>query len=237
MNNLSLFTFNTKDIRVIQKDGQPWFIAKDVAEILEIGNARESIRAFPPSEKDVITTDTLGGPQKTTVISEPGLYRLIFQSRKKEAEEFKTWVVTEVLPQIRKTGSYQKELSLEEQALKVITGLSAKVEEQRKALEEAQPKVEFYDTIVEGEKCFNMSETVKLLKLTIGRNKFYTLLKADRILQNDREPYQHYVSEGYFKVTLKQVGHGGVEKVALVTGKGLAWLQKRYDHIRLKEVV
>lgn len=130
-----------------------------------------------------------------------------------------------------------KTKSLEELSLEVITGLSAKIQEQKLALEQAQPKIEFHDVVTNSEKCFSMTETVKLLNLTIGRNKFYVLLKAEKILKDDREPYQQYIDQGYFRVVLKQVGHGGVEKVTLVTGKGLAWLQKKYTHVRLREVI
>ena len=130
-----------------------------------------------------------------------------------------------------------KPKSLEEMSLLVINGLTAKVEEQRQALEQAQPKIEFHDAVTSSEKCFTMSEAVKLLNLTLGRNKFFMLLRAEKILNHDNEPYQQYIDQNYFRLTLKHVGHGGTEKVPLVTGKGLAWLQKRYDHIRLKEVV
>lgn len=129
-----------------------------------------------------------------------------------------------------------KPKSLEEMSLLVITGLSAKVEEQRKALKEAQPKVEFHDAVVNGQDCYSMSEAVKLLNLDIGRNKFYTTLRADKVIMDDREPYQQYVEQGYFKLILKQVGHGGTEKVPLITGRGLSWLQRKYKHLQ-KEMV
>jgi hypothetical protein len=92
---------------VIEKE--PWFIVKDVSDVLGLGNPRETLRNFPENEKGVSSADTLGGNQEMLVINEPGLYRLIFQSRKPEAERFKTWVFSEVLPQIRKTGSYGDE--------------------------------------------------------------------------------------------------------------------------------
>lgn len=118
-----------------------------------------------------------------------------------------------------------------------IDELKQKNKEQELLLEQAQPKIEFHDAVTESPDCFTMSETVKLLNLTIGRNKFYALLKADKILRDTKEPYQQYIEQGYFRTILKQVDHGGTEIVTLVTGKGLAWLQKKYDHIRLKEVV
>jgi len=129
------------------------------------------------------------------------------------------------------------DLEMFERAMSVQAWAIAKIQEQKAQLAEAQPKIEFHDAVTSSEKCFTMSEAVKLLNLTLGRNKFFMLLRAEKILNHDNEPYQQYVDQNYFRLTLKHVGHGGTEKVPLVTGKGLAWLQKRYDHIRLKEVI
>ena len=93
-------------VRIIEKDGEPWFVAKDVCDVLEIRNNRDAIASLPSDEKGVGITDTLGGNQAITIVNEPGLYRLIFKSRKKEAEQFKHWVLHDVLPSIRKTGAY-----------------------------------------------------------------------------------------------------------------------------------
>jgi phage antirepressor YoqD-like protein len=147
--------------------------------------------------------------------------------------------VTEIKKRMQQTTSVvssKTELEIMEAGLEYIQWLQTKLEYQRNRLEEAQPKIEFYDTIVGSDELFSMSETVKLLKTTVGRNKFYALLKSEKILMPDREPYQEYIQAGYFQVVLKHVGHGGTEKVTLVTGKGLAWLRKKYDHIILKGV-
>ena len=133
--------------------------------------------------------------------------------------------------------SAKTDLEIMEGGLQYMQWMQLKIQEQKTQLAEAQPKIEFHDAVTSSEKCFTMSEAVKLLNLTLGRNKFYVLLKADKILKDDREPYQQYIDQNYFRMILKQVGHGGAEKVTIVTGKGLAWLQKKYDHIRLKEVV
>lgn len=101
-----IFLFDDAPVRVAMIDAEPWFVATDAGRILGIGNVRQSIADFPADEKGVSTTDTLGGEQAVTVLSEPGLYRLIFQSRKEGAERFKKWVFSEVLPAIRKTGIY-----------------------------------------------------------------------------------------------------------------------------------
>ena len=100
------YEFEGVAVRVLEQDQQPWFVLSDVANVLGIANARDAAMRVPEDEKGVATADTLGGPQKLTIISEPGLYRMIFQSRKPSAERFKSWVVREVLPAIRKTGRY-----------------------------------------------------------------------------------------------------------------------------------
>lgn len=103
---LEVFDFSGCPIRVFAQQGALWFSASDAAAALEIGNVRESIARFPEDEKGVSTADTLGGAQKVTTLSEPGLYRLIFQSRKPSAERFKKWVFSEVLPALRQSGTY-----------------------------------------------------------------------------------------------------------------------------------
>ena len=89
-----------------EPDFDPWFAAVDLCRALDIQNVRQNLANFPDDEKGVSTIYTLGGPQKMLVVSEAGLYRLIFMSRKPEAEKFKRWVFHEVLPSIRKYGYY-----------------------------------------------------------------------------------------------------------------------------------
>lgn len=106
MNDLVRFEFQGKGVRTVAIDGEPWFVAKDVCEILEIVDPKTSLRGLDEDEKGEHSMPTLGGMQNHTIISESGLYALVFKSRKPEAKEFRKWVTKEVLPQIRKTGSY-----------------------------------------------------------------------------------------------------------------------------------
>jgi prophage antirepressor-like protein len=102
-----IFLFDDAPVRVAMRDGEPWFVAADAGRVLGIQNVRMSMADFPSDERDAVSiTDGIGREQETTVLSEPGLYRLIFQSRKEGAERFKKWVFAEVLPAIRKTGIY-----------------------------------------------------------------------------------------------------------------------------------
>jgi len=102
----TIFDYRSTRVRVNIRDGVPWFVAKDVCHILDIANYRDAVSRLDDDEKGVATTDTLGGPQALLWINEPGLYRLIFQSRKSEAKAFTRWVTHEVLPAIRTTGTY-----------------------------------------------------------------------------------------------------------------------------------
>lgn len=98
------FGFNAKQVRVVSRDGSPWFVAKDVCDVLGIGNPSMAVASL---EEDEFTLSTIeGGHRPTNLISESGLYALIFQSRKAEAKAFRKWVTSVVLPAIRKTGSY-----------------------------------------------------------------------------------------------------------------------------------
>ena len=107
MNEIQIFEHEAfGQIRVIDRDGEPWFIAVDVCKALELGNSRQAIARLDDDEKGVISIDTPGGPQEMSVINEPGLYSLVLGSRKPEAKAFKRWVTHEVLPAIRQNGYY-----------------------------------------------------------------------------------------------------------------------------------
>jgi prophage antirepressor-like protein len=98
------------DVRIFDRDGNYWFVARDACAILEIRQSGHIFDGFPDSEKGWYTIPTLGGSQKMRIVNEAGLYRLIFKSRKPEAKRFQTWVFEEVLPSIRKNGFYKASL-------------------------------------------------------------------------------------------------------------------------------
>lgn len=101
------FTFGKNRVRTLtDANGVFWFIAKDVCQVLEIEKYRDAISRLDEDERESVIVDTLGGAQKMTIISESGLYSLIFRSRKPEARGFSKWVRSEVLPTLRKTGRY-----------------------------------------------------------------------------------------------------------------------------------
>jgi len=138
-------------VRVIMKNNEPWFVAKDVCDCLGISNSRDAISRLDNDEKDVALTDTPGGKQEMQVVNEAGLYTLVLSSRKKEAKQFKRWITHEVLPTIRKTGGYvaNEDLFIEtylpyaddnikqlfKQTLNVIRNQNQIIEKQQKELE------------------------------------------------------------------------------------------------------
>ena len=109
MSNLSVFTFECQEVRFVGTADKPEWIASDVGKVLEIKNVRQLLAKFSEDEKGVCNIYTPGGEQSVLTVTEPGLYRLIFKSRKAIAKRFQRWIFHEVLPSIRKTGSYSLE--------------------------------------------------------------------------------------------------------------------------------
>lgn len=103
----TLFNYEGQKVRTVIASGEPWFIAKDVCDILEIQNSRDAVGRLDEDEKStVVLTDGTPGNPNQTIVNEPGLYSLILGSRKPEAKTFKRWITHEVIPSIRKTGAY-----------------------------------------------------------------------------------------------------------------------------------
>ena len=105
-NSLQLFADKGFRVRVVMRDGEPWFVAKDVCECLDLANSRDAVSRLDDDEKGVGKADTLGGSQDMMLISESGLYTLVMRSNKPDAKVFRKWVTSEVLPSIRKAGGY-----------------------------------------------------------------------------------------------------------------------------------
>ena len=106
MSNLAVFDYNNNSVRIVEKNGEPWFVAKDLCNILDLANVTRSISRLDDDEKGIHTVNTLGGKQDMAIVSESGMYALVLSSRKPEAKPFRKWVTSEVLPSIRKTGQY-----------------------------------------------------------------------------------------------------------------------------------
>ena len=167
------------EVRTILIGGEPWFVAVDVCNALDIGNPSQAISKLDDDEKVTLTTNEghsgkLGGAQMLNVISEAGLYSLILKSRKPEAKAFKRWITHEVIPTIRKTGGYMTDSLLEriqrEPAVIVEFAQALILEKNRvKALEcelnTAKPKADYYDAFINPDDCTNIRTTAKELKI------------------------------------------------------------------------
>lgn len=241
MNNLQVFTYEEKEVRTIQRNGQPWWVLKDVCEVLELSNSRMVADRLDEDEKGVSIIDTLGGKQELTVISESGLYNVILLSRKPEARKFKRWVTHEVLPQIRKHGAYITTSKLEEimndpdSWIKLLTTLKEERQEKERLQFQAaedKPKVVFADAVSVSDGTILIGELAKILKgngMNIGQNRLFERLRQDGFLIKRKgtdynAPTQKAMELGLFRVKETAIthsdGHVTISKTTKVTGKG-----------------
>lgn len=100
------FQFQSTTVRTVIKDGEPWFVAKDICDVLELSDTNAALRGLDEDEKGTTISRTPGGSQTMLTVNESGLYALVFKSRKPEAKTFRKWVTSEVLPTLRRTGKY-----------------------------------------------------------------------------------------------------------------------------------
>jgi prophage antirepressor-like protein len=144
-----IFLYRQNSVRVakVDEDGTPWFVAKDVCDALTIVNVTRAIDGLDDDEKGLHTVNTPGGPQEMAVISEPGLYALVHNSRKPEARAFKRWVNHEVLPEIRRTGRFNvvkptTELDAIEANARAVVQMVGEIRESRRIAAEALQKAD-----------------------------------------------------------------------------------------------
>jgi prophage antirepressor-like protein len=150
----NVFQYQATNLRTFLKDGEPWFVAKDVCEVLEIKNSRDALSRLDEDEKDVALTDTPSGQQSMNVVNEYGLYNLILTSRKPEAKQFKRWITHEVIPSIRKTGQYVKPLTEREQliaSMKLTLETAEEITHVKSEVKEIRGMVENQITLDHGE--------------------------------------------------------------------------------------
>lgn len=106
MNSLTVFQFDNNQVRIITLNNEPWFVAKDLCQVLGISKHRDAVSRLDDDERESFKLDTLGGKQDMVIVSESGMYALVLTSRKPEAKVFRKWITSDVLPTIRKTGTY-----------------------------------------------------------------------------------------------------------------------------------
>lgn len=200
MTNLpQVFSYEGKQVRTVLIDERPWFVAKDVCDVLTLTNPTEAVRALDDDEKSTLRISE-GGPE-ANIISEAGLYSLIIRSNKPEARAFKRWVTHEILPAIRKTGSYSLVPRTFAEALRLAADQAEAIEQQHLRLAAAQPKVEFYDAVTGSKDAIEIGKVAKVLGVPgIGRNKLFAVLREQGVLRANNEPYQAHVDAGRFRV-------------------------------------
>lgn len=146
-NSLQVFNFEGANVRTVMIDDEPYFVGKDVAEVLGYSSPSATVsKKVREKYKGVAVLETPSGKQETTIISEPGIYQLINGSKLESAEKFQDWVYEEVLPTIRKTGSYQPPLTVEDHLLAATQGLAKQVETVVADVEDIKGRMELSST-------------------------------------------------------------------------------------------
>lgn len=230
-------------VRVVEHEGEQWFVAKDVCECLELTDVSKTISLLDDDEKGTNSIRTPGGKQDMLIVSEPGLYSLVLRSRKPEAKAFKRWIVHEVIPSIRRTGVYGA-LALpnfrnpaeaarawadkEEQRL---------LEEQKRLaleqkMEEVRPKVVFAESIEVAKTSILVGEMAKLIKQAtgydIGQNRFFEWLRNRGYLHKDGSqtnmPTQRSMDAGWMEIKegtrIGSSGESRITRTPKITGRG-----------------
>lgn len=236
--------FKNKDlgsIRTLIIENEPWFVGKDVAEILGYAKPLNAITTHVDKDDSLKQglIDNLGRTQQTIFINESGLYSLILLSKLPSAKSFKHWITSEVLPTIRKTGGYvnndelfintylpyadENTKNLFRLQLNTITQLNHKIEQDK-------PLVDFAEQVSSTTDLIDIGALSKLLRkqgLNIGRNKLFEWLRDNKFLRPNNEPYQQYISQGYFKTKESTYFVGSEPKITIktfVTGKGQQYI-------------
>lgn len=238
-------------IRTVLIDNEPWFVGKDVANILEYQNGSRDINRHVDSEDRQKAMVFDGNQDKETIlINESGLYSLILSSKLPTAKRFKRWVTSEVLPAIRKHGAYLTEQKVEEVLLNpdTIIKLATQLKQEREARMQAEalneanrPKVEFANAVAGSDGTISMADLAKLLKqngVRTGRDRLYNWMREHGYLMKHgvsrNTPTQRAMEAGWFKVRENVIvsPYGGtiIKKTTLVTGKGQAYFIKKLCH-------
>lgn len=163
MNEIQLFNFENHEVRSLLLNNEPWFVGKDVAEVLGYERADNAIRNHIDKEDKLMHQISASGQNRNmTIINESGLYSLVLSSKLPSAKKFKRWVTSEVLPALRKTGQYQvKELSGSELMARALIEAQNVLAAKDKVIEEMKPKADYYDQILQSKSLVLISQIAK----------------------------------------------------------------------------
>lgn len=240
--DLTPFTYDGLPIQTVSIDGEPWFVAGGVAEVLGLGNPRSSLALLDDDEKGVHTMDTLGGQQSVAIVNESGLYSLILRSRKPEAKAFKRWITHEVLPAIRKTGSYTVAESREQLLARAMIEATNTLAERDQQIAELAPKAKTFDVFLSSVGDYSVNEAAKALSrdhgILTGQQRLFTFMEKLGWIYRDTKarpiPYQTQVENGRLVAKPQFHFHPETGEVVAdppqirVTAKGLEALHQKY---------
>lgn len=236
-------------VRAIRdENGEPMFIAGDVAKILGYGDATHMTRRLEDDEKGLRSVETPGGAQMANVITEPGLYSAILGSRVPEAKAFKRWVTHEVLPALRRDGGYMvaRDETPEQTMARAVLLAQATIDRQKSRIagleaenEEMRPKALFADAVAASDGTCLIGEFAKMLRqngVDIGQNRLFAMLREDGYLgkvgQNRNVPTQRSMELGLFRIKETAIthsdGHVTINRTPKLTGKGQRYFLERY---------
>ncbi|MDY0256225.1 phage antirepressor KilAC domain-containing protein [Gudongella oleilytica] len=245
------------EIRTLNIDGEPWFVGKDVAEILGYTNPQKAIRDHIDEEDKTLNESFTVNGTKGILINESGLYSLILSSKLPSAKQFKRWVTNEVLPSIRKHGVYATaetaERLLNDPDFMIRTFTALKEEREKNAalqskIEQDKPKVLFADAVSTAKTSILVGELAKLLKqngIEIGGTRLFAWLRENGYLikRNGTDynmPTQYSMELGLFEIKETSIthsdGHVTVQKTPKVTGKGQAYFVNKFLGERKEEI-
>ncbi|STD26436.1 phage antirepressor KilAC domain-containing protein [Enterococcus mundtii] len=246
MNQPQIFNFEQNEVRTILVNDEPYFVGKDVAEVLGYSNTQKAILNHVDEEdKGVTKWDTLGGKQNMTIINESGLYSLIIKSKLPSARKFKRWVTSEVLPSIRKNGTYltdQKAYEITHNP-NSLADLLLQAGEQLKqkdlVIQEMQPKALFSDAVRGSVNSCLIKELATILKqngINIGQNRLFIWLRENGYLCRDgrrkNQPTQRSMDLGIMDVRehvrTNSQGELVTKFTPLVTGKGQQYFINKF---------
>lgn len=245
MSEIQPFTFPTtgQSVRTLLLDGDPWFVATDVAAILGYRDAFNATRILDEDERGTHLVSTPSGDQLATIVSEPGLYSLIMRSNAIGAREFQRWVTHEVLPSIRKTGSYAVAApTRKELALMVIAAEEAlEVAENRAALAECHvlelaPAARAWDELSDAAGDYSVREAAQILdrdpRISTGQKRLFEYLRAIGWIDRHNTPYQAQISRGRLSLRARSYEHPNRDELVAtqqvrITAKGIGDLHKR----------
>ena len=246
MNEVQLFNFENHEVRSLLLNNEPWFVGKDVADVLGYSNSRKALNDHVDAEdKEVLTSRNVtlkNIPNRgITVVNESGLYSLILSSKLPSAKKFKRWVTSEVLPALRKTGQYQvKELSGSELMAKALIEAQSVLAAKDKQIEEMKPKVVFADAVATSHTSILVGELAKILKqngIDMGQKRLFAWLREKGYLikrqgTDYNMPTQKAMDLGLFEIKEGSYVNGsGVNittKTPKITGKGQQYFINKF---------